>query len=675
MVSAPPLAVTALVDAICPGFPRDAAGPAYPTASSVGIDRDVVVAIAKLPARQRQEFAALLRALESPLTNLLLTGRPVRFTALDPRRREKYLKGWAASRIGAKRRGFQAAKRLTTGLYYSQRIQDHSHPLWERIHYVPPTTVSGIPESLAGLGPTVPEATSEYVADVCVVGSGAGGSVIASRAAEAGYRVVVLEAGEWYPDLAYPRLEKEAHDRLFLGGGIVTTRDTALAFLAGEAVGGSTAINWLTCLPPRAEARAEWARDAGMTDVATPAFDALLSEVGRRISVSTAESTVNPSNDALRRGCLALGYRQGSDWEIIPRNAVGCRSRCGFCTFGCPYSARQSTLVTFLADAMRRGARLLASTRVDLIEVDSGRVRGVRATYRAHGVARPVQVRAPCVVVAAGALQTPALLLRSDVRFPGVGVGLRVDPTTALAGEFPEPVRTWEGPHQTVGVYRFQNADAEAHGPWIEAAPAHPGLSAIALPWYGAGEYRRRIERIEYTATPIVLVRDVGEGRVLIDSDGRPQFDYHLTGRDKTNLIRGLVETARILRAAGATRILSLQTPPIEVGGESRPVTESELDRFVSEVSRAGIRESSVALFSAHPMGSARAGRDPRTSTARPTGEVHGVDGLWIGDGSLLPSAPGANPMMSILASAWRTADFLIASLGGKPARARSAGQ
>jgi len=635
----------------------------------------VVEIVAQLPARQRQEFATLLRAVESPLTNLLLTGRPVRFTQLDPRAREKYLQGWAASRLGAKRRGFQAAKRLATGLYYSQPFQNDGHPLWERIHYTPPSMVSAVPESLVGLGPTVPGSDSEFVADVCVIGSGAGGSVIALRAAEAGYRVVVLEAGEWYPNLAYPRIEKEAHDRLFVGRGTVTTSDTAIAFLAGEAVGGSTAINWLTCLPPRPQARAEWARDGGMTDVATPAFDALLDEVGRRMSVSTAESTVNPSNDALRRGCLALGYRQGSDWEIIPRNAIGCRSRCGFCTFGCPYSARQSTLVTFLADAMRRGTRLLASTRADLIEVTSGRARGVRATYRAHGVTRSVHVRAASVVVAAGALQTPALLLRSDVRSPGVGLGLRVDPTTALAGEFPDPVRTWEGPHQTVGVYRFQNSDAEAHGPWIEAAPAHPGLSAIALPWYGAEDYRRRMERIEYTATPIVLVRDVGEGRVRIDSDGRPAFDYHLTERDRRNLILGLEETARILRAAGATRLLSLQTPPIEVGGLGHPITESELDRFVSEVRRAGIRESSVALFSAHPMGSARAGLDPRTSAARPTGEVHGVDGLWVGDGSLLPSAPGANPMISILATAWRTAGFLIASLGGNPAGKRFAGQ
>jgi choline dehydrogenase-like flavoprotein len=663
-VASVPPAVTALVDTLCPASPADASGRAYPPASALGIDRDVVRVVAGLPAKQRQAFDALLRAIESPITNFLLTGRPVRFSRLPPARKERYLRGWASSRLAVKRRGFQAAKRLATGLYYAPPASTGPHPLWDRIHYAPPPAASGIPESLRGLRPTIPGPDGELAADVCVIGSGAGGSVIAARVAEAGYRVIVLESGVWFPDLAYPRSEREAHERLFLGSGIVTTSDTALAFLAGEAVGGSTEINWMTCLPPRPEARAEWASDGGMTGVDTPQFDAVLAEVGRRMNVSTGESDVNPSNDALRRGCAALGYCRGSDWDIIPRNALGCRSRCGFCTFGCPYSARQSALVTFLADAMRRGARLLASTTAETIEVDSGRARGVRATYRSNGVSRSVRVRASAVVVAAGALQTPALLLRSGLRSQGIGAGLRVDPTTAIAGEFPDPVRTWDGPHQTVGVYRFQTTDAGAHGPWIEVAPAHPGLSAIALPWYGAEEYRRRMERIEHTATPIVLVRDVGEGRVGIDPDGRPEIAYRLTERDRRNLLRGIEETARILRAAGATRLLALHTPPIEVGGSGRPVTEGELDQFVSEVRRRGIRESSIALFSAHPMGSARAGVDPRTSAARPTGELHGVTGIWVGDGSLLPSAPGANPMISIMALAWRTAGHLIASLG-----------
>lgn len=661
-----PPVLTALVDAFLPSSPATADGPAYPAASELGVDRRVAELVAGLPDGPRREFGSLLRAIETPLLNLLLSGRPVRFSRLAPPEREEFLRGWSKSRLAVKRKGFHAVKRLAAVFYYSAPVADGRHPLWDRIHYAPPEMPAGIPDPLASYAPVRPDHDAEETADVCVVGSGAGGSVVAARAAAAGLRVVLLEAGAWMAPPSYPRVERDAHERLFLGHGIVTTSDLAFGLLAGEAVGGSTVINWMTCLPPRPEARREWAEEGGITGADGPDFDRWLGAVNARMRVSTDESDVNPANDALRRGAVALGYASGSDWDIIPRNAVGCRSRCGFCTFGCPYSTRQSTLVTFLADALASGARIYASTRADRVEVDHGRAVGVRATFQDGGRPVAVRVRARAVVVAAGALQTPSLLLRSGVRGPGVGRGLRLDPTTALAAEFPHPVRTWEGPHQTVGVYRFQTTDEGAHGPWIEIAPAHPGLSALALPWASAADHRRLLERLEHVATPIVLVRDVGEGRVTIDAQGRPVYDYRLTDRDRRNLVRGVVETARILRAAGATRLLSLHTPLIEVGQGDRPISEAELDRFADNVTRAGVRENSIALFSAHPMGSARAGRDPRRSTARPTGEVHGVDGLWIGDGSLLPSAPGANPMMSIAALAWRTSDHLIASLKGR---------
>lgn len=653
------------VDALLPAVPHPSDGPPYPAATEVAVDRDLAVRIGMLPERERAEFALLLRLVENPWTNLLFGGRPERFSRLDRAGRERYLAAWAGSRMALKRRGFQAVKRLAAGLYFGQPFAGGRHPLWDRVHYAPDPIVTEGPDPFGGHHPIIPDAPTQETADVCVIGSGAGGCVIASRLAAAGHRVVVLEGGPWTPGSAYPRVERTAYERLFLGAGAVTTSDHSIAILAGSSVGGGTTVNWMTCLPPRAEARAEWAGAGGMAGVDGPEFDRLYRTVAERLEVSTRESTINPSNEALRRGCRALGLTEGTDWAIIPRNAVDCRARCGSCTFGCPYGSRRSPATTYLADALAAGGRLYASTRADTVEVEGGRVRGVRATYREDGHAWPVTVRSPVVVVAAGAIETPPLLLRSGIRFPGVGLGLRLDPTVALAGEFPFPVRTWEGPHQTIGVYRFQTLDAGAHGPWIEAAPVHPGLSAVAVPWEGAEEFRRRMERIERIATPIALVRDVGEGRVRCDADGRARIDYVLTRPDRANLVRGQVEIARILAAAGATRLTSLHTPACEVGDGVRPLRPNEVDRFIAEVETRGIRENAVAVFSAHPMGSARAGADPRRSTARPTGEVHGVEGLWIGDGSILPSAPGANPMMSILALAERTSGMLLDRLGG----------
>ncbi len=659
----------ALLDTLLPGGPADGHGRAYPSATTAGLDEQILRLVAGLSATEQAQFASLLRALDSRLANLLLTGRPVRFSTLGPAARERYLLGWATSRLALKRKGFHAIKRLAGRQYFAGPLQGAPHPLWDRIHYEvpelrPPSLAP--PPDLPGVGvPVRPEAPVDGSVDVCVIGSGAGGGVIAARLAQAGYSVAVLEAGPWVEDAAYPRIEREAVDRLFVGRGLVTTRDGAIGILAGEGVGGGTAINWMTCLPPRPEARSEWARDGGMTGVEGAEFDRRLTRVAERLHVRVDPTEVNANNDALRRGCEALGYRPGPDWDLIPRNAVGCDGRCGFCTFGCVYGARQSGRATFLEDALRAGARLYPWTRADTIELSEGKATGVMATTRREGRPAPAHFRARAVVVAAGALQTPALLLRSGIRHPGVGRGLRLDPTVALAGEFPMPVRPWIGAHQTIRVLRFQTTDPEAHGPWIEVAPAHPGLTAVALPWAGARDYLQQMERIERVATPIVLVRDVGEGRVEIDREGAPRFDYRLTSRDRANLVRGLVETARILQAAGATRLLSLNVPYVTVGDGLGPVSAGELDAFVAGIQRAGIRENAIALFSAHPLGSARAGGDPRTSAARPTGEVHGVDGLWIGDGSLLPSAPGANPMLSILALADRTADQLIGRLQG----------
>jgi len=662
-----PPALTALADTLVAGTPAGPAGPGFPSASARGVDRDVAELVASLPRAQRADFGRLLGAIESPLLNLLLGGSLQRFTSRDRAGREEYLRGMARSRLALKRRGFQAAKRLVAWSYFSSAAGE-TNPLWPEIRYAPRDRIAGLGTDVVPPNVLRPESAQEVSADVCVIGSGAGGSVVADALSAAGYRVVILEAGEYVPAPEYPSTEREGFDRFYVGRGLLSTRDTAIALLAGAGAGGGTSINWMTCLAPRPEARAEWAAAAGVGGPNDATFDAALAAVRERLSVSTAESAVFPPNEVLRRGSVALGYRAPDDWEILERNAVGCDGRCGFCGFGCTYGARRSTVPTYLASAFAHGARLYAQTRAELIEIEGGRARGVRARCQGPGRSVAVNVRAPTVVVAAGALQTPPLLWSSGVRHEGVGIGLRLDPTTALAAEFPTAIRTWEGPPQTVAVRKFQTAEPGAHGPWIESSPAHPGLSALAVPWSSSADFLRLLRRLEHVATPIVLVRDTGEGRVRPDEDGRPVVDYRLRPADRAHLVRGLEETARIMVAAGATRLLSLHTPAVEVGGEDRPLGANDLDRFVAGVGSAGIREHSIALFSAHAMGSARAGRDPRRSAALPSGRVHGIEGLWIADGSLLPSAPGANPMLSILAWAHRTGEHLVAELAGRPA-------
>src|SRR5439155_1616898 len=325
-------------------------------ASDLAVDGDVARIIERyVSPQQRADFRRLLRTIESRGANLLLSGSPRRFSSESQAERERFLLGWAHSRFGVKRRGFQAVKRLVLFLTYAKAV-DH---------------------------------------------------------------------------------------------GVITSRDSAFSVLAGQTAGGSTTINWMTCLEPPRWAREEWDTECGLTGVASPAFDAFIDEIWNRLHVNVDESTVNPSNDVLRRGSEALGYSLGVDYDVIPRNALGCADRCDFCFFGCVYNAKRSALVTYLPDAYRAGARFLFDTKADRVVIESGEARGVEATFRSDGREFPIHVRARTVVAAGSAIQTPALLLRSGVRSPGVGIGLRLDPTTALFGEFPHPVRMWSGPMHT----------------------------------------------------------------------------------------------------------------------------------------------------------------------------------------------------------------------------------
>ena len=641
----------------------DPAGFYRRSAGDLGVDGDVARIIESyVSPAQRRDFGRLLRTLESPAWNALLGGRLCAFSAMSSEERERHLLGWARSRLPVKRRGFQAVKRLVLFLTYARTREGGRNPNWPAIGY----TAAGAVERAwhrhpddARILPIRPSAELSLDADVCVVGSGAGGSLIAARLAATGHRVVVLEAGAYRTADDFTQREAEAFDTMFQGHGLLTTRDLAFSVLAGQTAGGSATINWMTCLRPPMWAREEWEREHGMAGVTSAEFDGLLDDVWRRLRVTTAESVVNPSNEVLRRGCEALGYRAGADFDVIPRNARGCDTRCDFCFFGCVYNAKQSPILTYLPDAFHAGARFLFDTKADRVVIEGGEARGVDATFRGEGHEVPVHVRSRAVVAAGSAVQTPALLLRSGVRSSGIGRGLRLDPTTALFGEFPNPVRMWSGPMQTIVVTRFQGADEGHHGPWLESAPGHPGLAALALPWSGGRAHKDAMRRLDRAAATIVLVRDVAEGRVRVDARGEPILEYRLSARDRRNLTRGLQEAARIHRAAGAVRIATLHLRECAVGDGRNPIRVSELDGFLDRVGRLGIHENALALFSAHPIGSARAGLDPRTSAARPTGECHEIRNLWIGDGSLLPTAPGVNPMISIMALAARTARFI----------------
>jgi choline dehydrogenase-like flavoprotein len=574
------------------------------------------------------------------------------------------------------RTAYQALKRLAVFLAYADDggADPPRNPLWERIGYVPAAAPSDAAAPL--LRPLEvdrqPGSTLELEADVAIVGSGAGGGLVAARLAEAGLSVLVLEAGRHFAEAELPRGEGAAFRDLFLDRGTTATADLGITILAGSGVGGGTTVNWTTSLPPPDWLRAEWARAHGLAGFDGPEADDDLTRLTRELDLRPP-SVIPRKDRIILDGAAALG------WEAAPtlRSAGPCTD-CGACGFGCPYGNKRAGPRSHLGTACAAGAQLVAGARVERVERSGGGVSGLRGRLQpeqGRGPGRPFTVRVAQVVVAAGALRTPLLLQASGIDHPGLGRNLRLHPVVAVGAMLAEPVVAWEGPTQAARClewWRPGQAAADGVGPAhggfvIESAPPHPGLAASALPWESGAQEMALMEEIRCFAPLIAIIRDRGSGRVRWSRGGHPRIEYRVSGADGDSARRAMVEMARLGRAAGATRLLAVATPPL---WWSAADGDGAFDRFLRGAARLSSSPNRTSFFSAHQMGSARAGADPQHHPCDPAGRVRAdpdggtVRGLYVGDASLFPSASGVNPMLSVMALAERTARAVLADRG-----------
>jgi len=346
---------------------------------------------------------------------------------------------------------------------------------------------------------------------------------------------------------------------------------------------------------------------------------------------------------------------------VLRNNALGCEQRCGFCGFGCRYGCKQSTMKTYLQDAYNHGARIIVSCSAEKVLIENGKVVGVKATAidTETGKTHSVTVRAKAVIVAAGAVHSPAVLLRSGIENPHIGRHLRLHPTTTVAGVYPEKVYSWQGVMQSAYSNEFAYLDGN-YGYKLEVPPAHPGLIGMATPWYSPREYREQMLQTANVATFIVLTRDKGEGTVTIDRDGEPVLDYVVSVYDRKHLMHGLSQAARAHFAAGAQSIITLHNKRTRIDRpEGGTVSEQQFREYARQVERHGMGPNRVMMFTAHQMGTCRMGADPKNAVVDGNHEVYGVKGLFVCDGSVFPGASGVNPMLSIMGLAHRSSQYI----------------
>jgi choline dehydrogenase-like flavoprotein len=288
-----------------------------------------------------------------------------------------------------------------------------------------------------------------------------------------------------------------------------------------------------------------------------------------------------------------------------------------------------------------------------------------------YPTARTITVRARAFISAAGAIGSPALLLRSQVPDPHGIVGKRtfLHPTIVSVALMPQRVAAFSGAPQTIYSDHFLDTMPQS-GPVgfkLEAPPIHPVLGALTLPGHGVshGRWMRDLPNLQGV---IALLRDgfhpeSAGGTVTLRDDGTPVLDYPLTRYLWEGAHRAFDVMAEVQFAAGATRVV-----PIHGNG----VSYTSYREARAAIAAFALAPLVTPVVSAHVMGGAPLGSDPRHAVVDHAGRHHHLANLYIFDGSLFPTSIGANPQLSIYGIVARLADRLAATLvpaTGKPPR------
>lgn len=472
-------------------------------------------------------------------------------------------------------------------------------------------------------------------AEVCIIGSGAAGGILAHDLAALGMSVIVLEAG-----LAPRRQSGAPLDRVRRGSVDATMRMTSptpIRLWQGSGVGGSTNAWYGTVARPDAATLQSWAVTMGADDLDEHSMARRFDRVEGLLGAGPIEDALFGENaNAVGAGAIRQGL------PVIPerRAAPGCGG-CGTCMAGCPSGSLATSASMLLPVAQRAGTQIIAQATAERIVVDDGRVSGVEAALRGSDGRRlgTLRVDASIVICAAGAIATPTLLAANALgtRSGTLGRRIAIQPSAFVAGSFDGPLRGWQGVAQTLRI------DA-GEGVRIQATAFPPGIAATNLPGTGI-DLRRRIQAVETIAGILVTaLDDDAPGRL-----GDRGLRYRMSDATAKQLAGGIRAAGDILFAAGAPRVIT---------GAIKPGLVRDPDALAAATDRIDAK-TPMRLQATDIVGGCQLGPDPATAVADQIGHVYGTHGLFVVDASILPGPTMAPPMLSVMAFAARVGEFL----------------
>lgn len=484
-------------------------------------------------------------------------------------------------------------------------------------------------------------------ADVCVVGSGAGGAVVAKELAEAGLHVVMIEEGGHYDTKDF-RVDDTVWSLTHLyrdGGATVIYGKPNILYVEGRCVGGSTTVNGATSWRTPEKIMRRWQLERELTDFTPLAMDRYFARVERHIHVkATIPEAYNRDSELLKLGAERLGYEVKENLRSQDR-CVGTN----LCIMGCPTGAKQSTALSYVPIFLEKGGEIYTSCRVHKVLTHGRRAVGVIGHFidpEKKQKGHRLKVKAKVVVVCCGAVQTPALLKKSGIRDEAklLGKNLIVHPNTKVVGIFDEPVNAWHGVNQ-----RFQVTQYFDEGILMAVNFVPPGVAALAMPLEGTELLHVMKEEYHHMVMGGALIEDTGRGRVHVGPFDTIFPTYHLNAHDFRQSLRAVALLAEVFFAAGARKCYL----PFIGLHEICSVDD------IPKIYKFGFKPIDLELMTVHIMGTAQMGADPRNSVVGVFGEFHNIQGLYVADASVFPTSIGVNPQITIMALATRTAEFI----------------
>ncbi|MGM0576241.1 MAG: GMC family oxidoreductase [Myxococcota bacterium] len=478
-------------------------------------------------------------------------------------------------------------------------------------------------------------------ADVVIVGSGAGGAVVAAHLAEAGQDVIVLEEGPWVRPEEYARMRpSESLRTLWRDGGMTAALGRGGSPLVnvtmGRCVGGSSVLTGGVCFRIPGSVMDTWSREHGLSEFTPDRMEGVFQDVEQAVRVEEVPADMRSrGTEAFARGAREMGY----EMKPLFRNTRDCGGA-GQCNFGCPKGAKMSVDRSYLPRAIAAGTRVLSDCLVERVLTKGDRAVGVEGRLYNRGGKRKgdrVTVRARRVVVSAGAWHSPLLLKRSGVgrRSRQVGRNLTLHPAFRVTARFDDPIRGWDGALQSAWSDAWEHEKITLVGLFIP-----PSVIAATLPGFGP-EHARRAEQMPHMAMMGGLIHDEGGGVIRRGPGREPFVTYRMSRGDRAAIPRVMRIMAETFLAAGAREVYLpiLGHEPVDADGLSRMDLEK-------------VPPGRIECASQHPLGSCRMGTSPERSVVDPDGQAWDLRDLYVVDGSVTPTSLGVNPQLSIMSIA-----------------------